>query len=163
MENIDLTALYQMQNDQPKNFILVLRNIYGHELQMLKDEYYDAINSIAKETGKDRSRDKFVIDDLEKFEQMFNGPINIAKFFRKTEMGIFISADDLITNLKDMQNRIISARKGFDDFLRNLGKQQRGGKITEEDAQAEFYECRDSLFTVLNGVLVSLDELDEKI
>ena len=163
MENIDLTALYQMQNENPKNFILVLRNIYGHELQMLKDEYYDAINSIAKETGKDRSRDKFVIDYLEKFEQMFDGPINIAKFFRKTEMGSFISADDLIANLKAMQNKITSARKGFDDFLQNLGKQQKGGKITEEDAQAEFYECRDSLSTNLTGVLVGLEELDEKI
>ena len=163
MENINLTALYQMQNDHPKSFILVLRNIYGYELEVLKDRCYDAINSITEEAGKDRSRDKFVIDDLEKLEQMFDGPINIAKFFRKTEMGSFISADDLMANLKAIQTRIRSARKGFDDFLQNLGKQQRDGKITEEDAQAEFYECRDSLFTNLAGVLVSLEELDKKI
>lgn len=163
MENIDLTALYQMQNDHPNSFILVLRNIYGYELEVLKDECYDIINSITEETGKDRSRDKFVIDDLEKFEQMFDGPIKIAKFFRKTKMGSFISADDLIANLKAMQTRIRSACKGFDSFLRNLSKQQRDGKITEEDAQVEFCEYRDSAFTILNGILVSLEKLDEKI
>ena len=163
MENINLTALYQMQNDHPKSFILVLRNIYGHELEMLKDKCYDSINSITEETGKDRLRDRFVIDDLEKFEQMFDGSINIAKFFRKTEMGSFISADDLMANLKAIQTRIRSARKGFDGLHRNLDKQQRDGKITKEDAQAEFCEYRDSVFTILNGVLVSLDKLDEKI
>lgn len=157
---LNIIELYQLLAGEPEGFRLVLKNLYGGEILILRDLVKKALSFVEDEDGKNAARNRYIEDEMEDLADALKRVADFSSRFRYIVLNEMpLSCEYIRIRLMDLYHWTIESKEKFHEALKRDSEY-----FSDRTQDMEvFAKQKDEILTVLRRVDAVLEAIDENL
>ena len=163
MKKFSVLELYQLYQERPETFAPILRNVNSSEVNGLIAECRSVNGLIEGCNIEGHMPWDDIYEEAAHLIDEFEDAISFFGCFRKIDMGGYMYADQIVTNLELAKLELKDSCQVFRNGIYALKSKVGRSADSEDDVEAQYRELSTPLNDCIKGVIAKLEELDKAI